>query len=365
MSLVSYYTEQLNNYSEQLRRIRRKNILVATLRMISFIAAAICIYGFIRNGGLLVSVFGILFILAFVLLIKWNFRLNDERDLVQKLVFVNDNELKVLGGQPNDFDDGEQFLSDEGFANDIDVFGHRSLFHLVNRTTTTHGTDQLATSLQQPMHGKPDIENYQQAIKILSQQTAIRQLVTAHGLLHDEKEGNLHQIGAWLRTPNLLHDSKWVGIIRFVLPVCNISALLYYWSTDNYIPLGSTIVLSWLCIARFGRYISTQHALLGKKQAILDQYASILKIFSGIQTGSSTLLQDLQRDASRAFASIQKLSKLSGMLDQRLNLLVNAFLNSLLVYDLQCLYALEEWKLRNKAHFENWIRCVGNIESLN
>jgi DNA mismatch repair ATPase MutS len=365
MPLVSYYTEQLNHYTEKLQSIRRRIILVATLRMISFIAAAFCIYGFIRNGGLLVTVFAILFILAFILLIKWNFRLNDEKDLLQKLVFVNDNELNVLSGQPNDFDDGERFLSDEGFANDIDVFGHRSLFHLVNRTTTTHGTDQLADSLQKPMHGKPDIENYQQAIKILSQQTALRQLVTAHGLLHDEKEGNLHQIGDWLRTKNQLHNSKWVGVIRLLLPVCNIAALLYYWSTDNYIPLGSTIVLSWLCIARFGTYISTQHALLGKKQAILDQYASILKIFSGIQTGSSSLLQDLQRDASKAFASIQKLSKLSGLLDQRMNLVVNAFLNSLLVYDLQCLYALEEWKLRNKAFFDKWIQCVGSIESLN
>jgi len=333
--------------------------------MISFIVAAICIYSYIRYGGTLVMIGAILFIIAFAILIKWNFRLNDEKALLQKLIFVNTNELNVLSDQPNGFDDGQKFLSDEGFGNDIDVFGQRSLFHLVNRTTTSHGTDQLADSLQNPMQGKPDIENHQQAIKILSQQTALRQLVTAHGLLHDEKEGNLHAIGTWLRTPNQLHDSRWVRVVRLVLPVCNIVALLYYWSTDNYIPLGSTIVISWLCIARFGTYISSQHALLGKKQAILDQYASILKTFSGIQTGSSSLLQSLQGDASEAYAAIQKLSKLSGLLDQRLNLLVNAFLNSLLVYDLQCLYALEAWKLKNKAFFEKWILCVGNIESLN
>lgn len=365
MPLVSYYTEQLNHHSEKLQNIRRKILLVATFRMISFIAAVISIYGYIRYGGSLSMVCAVLFIITFALLIKWNFWLNDEKALLQKLVFINNNELNILRDHPNGFDDGQKFLSDEGFGNDIDVFGQRSLFHLINRTTTSHGTEQLATSLQNPMAGKPDIENYQQAIKILSQQTGIRQLVTAYGLLHGEKEGNLHAIGTWLRTSNQLHDSGWVRVVRMILPVCNIAALLYYWSTDNYIPLGLTIVISWLCIGRFAAYISSQHALLGKKQAILDQYASILKTFSGIQTGSSSLLQSLQSDASRAYTSIQKLSRLSGLLDQRLNLVVNIFLNSFLVYDLQCLYALEAWKLNNKTFFEKWIQCVGNIESLN
>ena len=365
MPLVSYYTQQFKDYSVKLEDILRKIILVATLRMIAFISAAICVYIFIRDGGAFIAFATTIFLIAFILLIKWNSRLNDEKALLQKLVFINTNELNILNDQPNGFDNGQKFLSDEGFGNDIDVFGQRSLFHLLNRTTTSHGTNQLATSLQNPMPGKPDIENYQQAIKILSQQTGLRQLITAHGLLHNEKEGNLHAIGEWLHTPNQLHNSRWVGFIRWVLPVCNVAALLYYWSTDNYIPLGSTIAISWLCIAGFLKYISTQHALLGKKQAILDQYASILKIFSGIQTGSSSLLQGLQSDASRAYAAIQKLSELSGLLDQRMNLVVNIFLNSFLVYDLHCLYALENWKLSNKAFFEKWIQCVGNIESLN
>ena len=365
MPLVAYYTEQLEHFSAKLKSIRKRIMLVATLRMIAFLTAAACIYCYVRYGGNIYLALAIVFSIAFALLVKWNFGLNDERELLQKLVFVNSNELDIFNDRPNAFDSGQRFASDEDFANDIDVFGERSLFHLVNRTTTSHGTEQLATSLRNPMQGKPDIEHCQQAIKILSQQTALRQSVTAHGLLHDEKEGNLHDIGKWLDTPNQLHKARWVQFIRFFLPACNIAALLYYWSSDNYLPLGGTIILSWLCIARFGNYIQSQHMLVGKKEAILHQYAAILKTFSGVQPGSSSLLQSLQEDALKAFAAIQKLSKLSGLLDQRLNFLVNAFLNSLLVYDLQCLYALEDWKLKNRTTFEKWIRCVGSIESLN
>lgn len=365
MPPVSYYTEQLDLHSTKLKAIQRKILLVASVRLVAFIAAAFFAYVYFRYGGWLPVMAAILALVVFVLLVRYNFRLNDERALVQKIIFINTNELNVLNDQPNGFDDGQKYLSNDSFGNDIDIFGERSLFHLINRTTTSHGTAQLVSVLQNPMCAKPDIENYQQAINSLSQQTGIRHLVMAQGLLHDEKEGNLHAIGSWLHTRNQLHSSGLVRVIRWVLPICNIAALLYYWSTDNYIPLGITVAMSWLSIAGFLSYISSQHILLGKKQAILDQYASILKVFSGVQPGSSTMLLHLQRDATKAFSAIKKLSKLSGLLDQRLNLVVNIFLNSFFIYDLQCLYALEAWKINNKGFFEGWIRCVGHIESLN
>ncbi|MBC7826308.1 MAG: hypothetical protein H7122_01075 [Chitinophagaceae bacterium] len=365
MPLAAYYTEQIASYNEKLRLIQKKILFVAILRMVAFIMGGVAVYGYIRYGDLMSAVASLLFLTGFALLIKWNFRLNDKKALMQKLLFININELDIVNDKANRFDDGQQFLSDESFGNDLDIFGQRSLFHLLNRTTTSHGTNRLAHSLQHPLSAKPDIENYQQAINILSRQTKIRQLLTAHGLLYGEKEGNLHEIKTWLNTSNKLHEAGWISIVRWVFPVLNIVALLYYWSTDNYIPLGLTIVASWLCIGLFAAYISGQHALLGKKQSILDQYASILKIFCGVQVGTSNLLQSLQSSSAKAFTAIQNLSRLSGLLDQRMNLVVNIFLNSFLVYDLQCLYALEEWKMKNRTFFDNWIDCVGGIESLN
>jgi len=365
MPVASYYTQQIVFYAEKIKILQRKIFVIAILRMISFLGAVIGMYGYFRYGGLMIAITTLLFLIAFILLVRWNFRLNDKKLLLQKLHFINANELDIINDQPNHFSDGQQFLSDESYLNDIDVFGQRSLFHVLNRTTTSHGTHQLTTLLQKPLSDKREIEIHQEAVHLLSRQTEGRQLLTAHGLLHSEKEGNLYDIGNWLNTPNPLHDSRWVGVIRWVLPVCTTIALLYYWSTDNYIYLGSAIVISWICIGVFAKYISRQHVLLGKKQAILDQYASILKIFSGLQTGSSTLLKEFQATATSAYASIQKLSQLAGLLDQRMNMVVNIFLNSFLVYDLQCLYALEKWKLKNKDLFDQWIECVGNIETLN
>ena len=365
MPLESFYIQQVNSYSEKLQSIQRMILIVAILRMVAFLAAGVSFYLYIRYSQILVAISAVVSILSFILLIRWSVGLNDKKVLFQKLVFINTNEKNILNDQANKFDDGEQYLSEDGFGNDIDVFGQASLYHLVNRTTTSHGSDQLAALLQAPLLDKPEIENYQEGIKILSQQTVLRQLITANGLMRGEKEGTLHDIGTWLNTPNKLQVAGWVNIARWFLPILNIIALLYYWSSDNYIPMGLTITGSWVCIGIFSKYISHQHALLGKKQAILDQYASILKEFSTIREGSSSLLRNLQSDSLTACSAIDKLSRLSGLLDQRMNLVVNIFLNSFLVYDIHCLFALEKWKSINKQFFEKWIQCVGNIEALN
>lgn len=365
MPLVSYYTQQTTGYSKDLEAIQQRIFWISIMRLIAFVSAAISLYGFFRYGGILIGALAILLVISFALLVKWSFRMSDKKALLQKLIFINSNEVNLLNGLPNSFYNGETFLSDESFGNDIDIFGDQSLFHLLNRTTTSHGTDNLASMLKAPMSAKQDIEERQQAVQTLSQQTATRHLLTAHGLLNDEKEGNLHQVDTWLYTRNELHQSGWVKIMKWIVPVFNIASLLYYWSTDNYFPLAAGVATSWICIAIYSKYIVKQHSLLGKKQAILDQYGSILKIFASVQSGSSNVLNRLQSNSAHAYSSIRQLSQLSSFLDQRINMVVNIFLNSLLMYDLQCLYALENWKIRNKNSFNEWIRCVGDIEAIN
>jgi DNA mismatch repair ATPase MutS len=365
MPVDSYYTRQIASFSKELETIQGRIFLVAIARLIAFAGACVCIYWYIQSTATSMSVASFTLIILFILLLKWNFRMNEKKALLQKLVYVNNNELDILNEKLNKFDDGQKYLSDESYLNDIDVFGTRSLFHVLNRTTTSHGTNELANLLRNPLLEKGTVESYQEAIATLSKQSGLRHLLIAHGLLHSEKEGNLHEVGAWLETDTRLHKTGWVRLIRFVLPFINILALLYYWSTDNYIPLALCIIISWSLIGVFAKYITSQHTLLGKKQAILEQYSAILKIFSGIDTGPSGLLRELQTTSKRAYASIQQLARLSGLLDQRLNLVVNIFLNSFLLYDIQCLFALEKWKLTNKHFFKEWINCVGNIETLN
>src|SRR6185503_4055826 len=81
-------------------------------------------------------------------------------------------------------------------------------------------------------------------------------------------------------------------------------------------------------------------------------------------TEGSPLLREEQARTGRAYHAIRRLSQLSAFFDQRLNMLVNILLNSFLLYDLQCMAALEKWKEAYKTEFPEWIEAVGNIECL-
>lgn len=364
-STIIYYKERLSFYQDALKRLQPVASGVVALRLVCFLVFAYAGYRWVAdrsNSWLMVTLF---LVLAFIVLVRIAWRLNDRKALLEKLQFINTNELGVLQYQPNQFNNGQTFISHDDYSGDLDIFGPGSLFHLLNRTTTWHGTQQLANWLQQPPLSRTIIEQQQQAVQVLSAQKVLRQLITAHGLSNEEKEGNLNDLTDWLQGAPAVHNKVWIRWLRWLIPVYSAVFLIYYLMTYNYYPLIPVVLLCWSINGLFGKRIHEQHNLLGKKQSILDQYAAILAHFSRIDNGASILLQQQKAIAIEAHHSVKKLSRLSSMFDQRLNLIVNFFLNSFFLYDIQCLWALENWKQLHKGRFAEWIHCVGIIESLN
>jgi DNA mismatch repair ATPase MutS len=366
MEPLSWYRQNIEHYTTALAAIKKKITLVAAFRLLGFIGFLISGYywlntGYVGEGPWLPLVL----LIAFVLLVRTAFRMNDRKALLEKLLFINHNEEMIMQHEENALDDGDAFLRSDNYAADLDIFGPASLFHLLNRTSTQHGAQELAGWLQQPSLSKQVIEQQQQAVQQLSRQQELRQLIMAHGLLHGEAEGNLNNVSSWLQRYTVLHGNTFIQVLRMVLPLYNMAALIVYLATDNYGWMIPGIMVSWFTIGIFARKINDQHTLLGKKQSILEQYASILMHFNKVDAGSSVQLQQQQATANTAHKAIKQLSRLAALFDQRLNLLVNIFLNSFFMYDIQCLWALESWKKNNAERFNDWIHCVGTIEGLN
>ncbi|MFT3823393.1 MAG: hypothetical protein QM731_05710 [Chitinophagaceae bacterium] len=361
---TAFYEENIREYTRQVEKAQMQWLRVSTLRLLCFAALCVAVYYWIKSGDAQWPLITILCAAIFLWLVKIAFRLRDKKALLEKLLFVNTNEIAIAQQQPNGLGDGLQFEKGESYTSDLDIFGKGSLYQLLNRTTTAHGSAQLAALLQEPLLKTDAIENQQQAVKVLSEQKELRQLITANGLLHSEKEGNLHDINSWLTMPSLLLHRKWLAVVRWLIPLYNLAALIYYIFTNDYKLLTLGALASWVIIGCFVKRINMQHLLLGKKQAILQQYATILRLFSGADTGGSQLLQQEQSRATSAHLTIRKLSSLAGIFDQRLNMLVILFLNSFVMYDIQCMWALEKWRTGNKEKFPEWIKCVGTIETL-
>jgi DNA mismatch repair ATPase MutS len=363
--LPAFYSEKIKYYETQTGIIKRKVNFFSVFRLIGFTAFAASVYLYIQQRESFFIISSIAFFALFIWLVRISLNLKEQQSLFEKLLFINKNELNVVENKSNQFNNGQSFLTHESYLDDLDIFGESSLYHLLNRTTTSHGSTQLAGLLSKPFLAKNDIEEFQDAVRILSIQTDQRQLLNAHGLLHDENKGNLHSITEWLKIHSQLNHKWWLKILRIVLPVYNIAAALYYLSEDHLVPLLIGIGASSLLVGIYIKYINGQHLLISQKQEILNQYAAILKIFGTVDKGPSQKLQEMQATTAKAFHAMNRLSQLSSFFDQRMNLVVAVFFNMLFVYDLQCLLALEKWKEKYKNDFDEWINCVGNIECVN
>ena len=303
--------------------------------------------------------------MLFLALLRISLILRDKLLLTQKLHFINQNELSILQGEANQFDDGKSFQAGERWQDDLDIFGLFSLFHFLNRTTTRPGSRRLAVLLSNPPTSAGVIWQSQEAVKVLASQRESAQLLTAHGLLAENDPADISDISDWLRSPTRLINLSWLKILRLVIPAAALASLFFWISSGNYIPMIIAIVANWILIRYFKTSIAIEHALIGKKQPMLNQYVSILNIFLSIDTGSSSRLKELNQISTTAKKEIYKLSQLASFFDQRLNMLVNLLLNSLLAYDIQCILALEKWKESNKTKCSEWLACIGEIESLN
>ncbi|MBS1600062.1 MAG: hypothetical protein JST75_17685 [Bacteroidetes bacterium] len=367
-AVESLYQEKIALYESTIRIARKKLNRIAIFRMMIFVILAACVYFYFKNHETFFLYGTLISLVIFIVIIRINFNIRDKKLLDEQLLFVNNNEMGLQHHQRNQFENGQQFYTHEKYFADLDIFGERSVFHLLNRTTTSHGRENLANALKRPLRTKQDIEQYQDAVKVLSRDFEKRQLLTANGLLHNEKEGTMHSISDWLNTDNKLQEKKWILIARWVLPIINLIALFYFFVNDTgyyYLPILITGGCSWLLLGVFSKYISSQHLLISKKEKVLDQYKAILQVFNTVDSGRSEYLKTLHKSSIDAADSIHRLARLSQVFDQRLNLIISLFGNTIFLYDIHAMISLEKWKTKNKAQFPQWINCVGSIEYIN
>ncbi len=365
MSTINFYQSTLADCNDHIRRLRAKMNILALVRLLLFAGSVYSVVLLTRDLTISLVLLSLFAFAVFLAGVNFYYRLKDQRLQWEKLAWINTNELGQLRNELNGFPDGSGFLDSDNYLDDLDIFGKRSIFHVLNRTTTSHGTRTLTALLRNSLLSVDVIKGQQQAIHVLAPQSSLRQLLTAKGLLAGEKEGNLDNIQSWLETEPLLYHRKGLRVIITLLTVFNLFSLFYYLSSNNYTLLLAGVLVSWLLTASFTKRIDLEHEHIARKQNILDQYAAILTVFNTVETTGSPLLQLLQSRTDSAHKAIRRLSKLSAFFDQRINVLVKTFLNAFCSYDLRCLIALERWKINNKRAFPGWIEAVGNVECLN
>lgn len=347
--------------------IQKRNNL-AWFRFISVVIAFLSAY-LLWPFGLLFAISAfILFFGIFLRIVVLDIKNKNRIENTNTLIDINKEEIKIAAHEFMHRDDGIKFLpATHAYASDLDIFGRASLYQYLNRTTSDQGNQLFGNWLLEPVKENEIIQR-QEAAKELSSKIEWRQQLQAFGIKDHLTVSTEEKIKKWLKEKNnFAGHSSWKAA-RLLLPAISVLNLVLCITGIIPTPIFFGIAFIFFIISgAFSRKIMPVYDNLNK---IAPQIETLSDSAQWIETGSfqTELLQKLQKqfytNSRKASADIKQLKGILDRFDIRLNPLVFIPLNTLLFWDLQQAFALENWKDQHKEKAAQWFFSLGTIEAL-
>ncbi|MGL6266742.1 MAG: hypothetical protein ACRC2O_02410, partial [Chitinophagaceae bacterium] len=286
----------------------------------------------------------------------------------ERLLELNNQEVLHLQHQFSKQPDGHEFFDDEdSYAGDLDIFGRSSVYQYINRSGSQQGNKLLANWLMNPAD-QQEILPRQKAIQELSRQTGWRQELQAHSSSSVISFAGQEAIQSWLKETNSFGQAKYWQIIRYLVPALAITSLICYLYDLIDSPRFLILLLIFSIIASYiSRKVNPFYRKLSK---ITTETNTLFKIITCIENASfqDPLLIALKKqfltESIKASKQVKELNGILNRFDYRLNPIVFIPLNIFLLWDLQQILQLENWKKQNKQEVKHWFDAMANFEVL-
>lgn len=363
------YQTALQQYQSLYRHFSQTDTRLGILRLAVAAAVILLVVQYFRAGGLVFAGSALAGAALFLYLVRRHAAVVRRKQFYRQLIQVNEHELAALKGDFSHFADGAQYVDPEHpYTYDLDIFGKNSLFQYLNRTANAIGSDRLARYFLQDQ-SKREILDTQAAVRDLAPRFRWRQELLAEGQLHADQASAYRNLLQWAEQP----------VSRTALPL----RILYYTLTvaTAAVGLGLFLVpisalgqafkiltaLNLVVVVAHAKKIKTELEQINAMHKIVGQYGHLLQCIEK-ETFEAEKLRGIQGGlnvAGRpASAAILQLSGLLHQLESVQNLLGALIFNSLFVYHVHVLLALEKWKLRYAGHIRDWIDAAGEMEAL-
>jgi len=363
-----YYNGRIKALNHDLKLLIKKRAMLGWLRFSAVIGIAACCYFLLPFGLLFCIIPGILLLILFTRLVFADLSNKSIIEHITYLLELNEDELKALSHNYYHFAEGIEYTPKDNFyENDMDIFGHSTLFQYINRTGSEMGSSTLAGWLSNPAASETILER-QEAIKELVKQTVWRQGLQAYGMAKRIKHETTTRLQNWFTEDNRFINNKFWLLIRFLIPAIMITVLVL-----NMADVLNHYVRNYclLAAALFALYISKKvtplHQQVSKMTEELEVLSDSLQLIEKMDF-TSAFLQRLQKQfvqqKEKASTQIAALKKILERLDLRFNFVVFIPLDILLLWDLQQVIALEKWKHQNQKHVMQWFKALGEIEAV-
>lgn len=370
ISPLEYFTDNLKKHQVLLINIKKKIRFTSMLRLTVFVVTVIAIYLSTTISLIALNISVFIGLAVFILLIKRHLDLYKQKRWYEALIKVNADEISIINMEVNAEYSGKEFIDDNHpFSSDLDLFGKKSIFRLINRTATLSGKKQLANQLTSPNKDEELILKRQEAIADLINKNNWRQEFQATGFMNPENPDDVIGLINWANQKGLSFNTLFYKIMLVLTPLIGFTILFLI--SLNIIGGSAFIVFLLLPMVLVGLKlgnINKEHNIMSKKTNLLLKYLNLFRLIEN-EKFSSKLISDIKNDISSgeksAFAEIKKLSKIMTVFDYRLNMIVGFFLNIFFLWDILQIIRLENWKTKNSANLQSWFEKLSTFDELN
>ena len=364
-----YYKQRLEKLKLDLTFLLKTKSTLAWLRFTAIAGIMACWYFLYPLGLTVALVPGILLLILFTRFVLADLKNRSALEIQHCLIALNEDELKALAHQYYHLKDGKEFIPKEHFyANDLDIFGHASLYQYINRTSSEMGSNTLANWLLSPSETEIIVER-QSAIQELSKQNEWRQQLQALGTAKKIQSSTQIRLQNWFDEEyRFINDTFWL-ILRYLLPIVILTVI-----TLNLTDVVSNYVRNYflLGVALMALYISKKvsplHQQVSKMTDELEVLTDSIQLIEKTAFNSpylKTLQLQFCQQNEYASVKLKKLKQILERLDLRFNFVVFIPLDILFQWDLQQVIALEKWKQQNHKNVIEWFNALGTFEAVN
>jgi len=278
------------------------------------------------------------------------------------LISINQNELKVLEGDWSSMEDGVEFKNPKhAYANDMDLFGNKSVFQLLNRTVSSNGKRYLAEALSKGTNN-PSLNA--QCIEALTNNISWGQEFMSEGIVRKAEGDKILSLS--LLSDFTVDVTSITHVLRFLLPIIGFSSTFLY--AFDIIGGGLFVVIIALVLSMISQQLKKTNAIAqqftdqsGRVKTILKQ----LHLYEKLETKDTVLKaqqEELLNHESSVLSEVKALDIIMKRFDFRINLLVGVVLNFFLAWDLQLQVQSKKWLDKNREHLTKWENQIAKIE---
>lgn len=357
-------------FDAEAEQLRGRESRFSTARLLLFLAAVVLCVAAFSDDSWIAGALGGACTLAFAVAVGLHARVSLRREAALTRRDLHDRHLARMDGRWVSFPvDGAGMLpATHPYAGDIDLIGKGSLLQRIDVTHTSQGVRRLVDWLSAPAEASV-VRSRQQAVAELADAVELRQELeaSARGAKGDEKlDGG--GFAAFAELPALF--ARWPALYPACLGLPLLTAAVFAAGHFGLLPEPSWLVPLTLqvgLLAATGRRVRRAFDLVSARQGALEAFEGMLCVVERAELQAPALQrvqQRLRSDGHAPSEQLSRLNRLASYAELRSQVLLWAFVNPLLLWDLHVLRALERWNAQVGKRTADWIAALGELEAL-